>query len=158
MRSPGLYNDRPSSMVSPYWAWTKDMGYPELDIIRYDDGEWAIIEYLKSPIIPSLTRWNFVLTKLRNQEITYDFIKAYADQHCLEKHWVWDEQKRKEEEALRHEEKQEARAEDFVKRAHHVISNNPGLMDRISRNGAAELSLKSLWRQIPRQRLGKKGV
>lgn len=148
----------PSSMVSKYWFWFAEMGYPELDIVTWPDGEWAIIEYLNAPIIPPLTKWNYVLTGLRNQEITYDFLKAYADQHCLEKRFVWEEQQRKEDEAAAELKKRDERDEDFQRRAHKIITSCPDLMHRIATEGPSAMSLKSMWRHIPKSRLGTRRV
>lgn len=147
-----------SYLVTPWNAWFKEMGYPELDVVTFGDGERAIIEYLKAPVVPAQTPWNYVLTKLRNMDLGYDYLKAWADQLCLEKRHVWEEAKAREENAVQELLERDRRGEDFINRAHKVISKNPALMERIAKNGAGELSLKSLWRHIPRSRLGIHGV
>ncbi len=155
MREPGLYSDYPSRMVSKFYCWCKDQGYPELDVIQYPDGEWCLIQYMQTPIIPALTKWNYVLKGIRNTEITPEFIKKYADQLNLEKHTVWEEQEKSErlalEESLYEERRSEDRADQWLK----GIRNNDALMQRIAKNGLRELDPRRILNNIPRYRLGK---
>ncbi len=155
MREPGYYADYPSKMVSKYYCWCKDQGYPELDVTRYDDGEWALIQYHQTPLIPSLTRWSFVLQGLRNMEITPVIIKKYADQLNLEKQHVWAEQDRADREAIRQAKEEDRRSEDFATRMLAGVKQNPALMERIYKNGFKELNPMRMLNQIPRYRLGK---
>lgn len=142
-----------SSMVSPYYRWCQDMGYPELDVKTWADGEWALIEYLNAPIVPSLTKWNYVLTGMRNIPITYGFIKNYADQLALDKKHFWEReaeltraQDERHKQDLLHSDRQ-------VAEMHRVIKGNDALMQRVARNGLGELSLGKIRRNIPKYRL-----
>lgn len=155
MREPGLYSDYPSKMCSPYHCWFRDMGYPELDIIRYPDGEWAIIQYFNTPIIPSLTRWNFVLKGIRNTEITHEFCRSYAQQLDIEKHTVWDQQQRSERKAVEAALYDERRLEDKAKAYADVLSRCDPLMQRVARNGVRELDPRRMLNHISRSKLGK---
>lgn len=131
------------------------MGYKELDLRRYEDGEYAIIQYLNTPIIPSLTRWNFVLKGIRNTEITYDFCKKYAEQLDLEKHTVWEEDAKAMRRHREQTEFEERRANDMADQWLKGIVNNPDLMERIAKNGFKELDPRRMMNQIPRYRLGR---
>ncbi len=155
MRSPGYYADYPSSMVSPYYCWTRDMGYEMLDVIEYPDGEKALIQYFHKPIIPCLTKWGFVLTKIRNQELTYDWIKAWAEQLDLERRVVWERQDALEKEAIRRQEEEERRAQDFANRAHFAVVNNADLMERIAKRGLGEMNPLKVLNNISRSKLGR---
>lgn len=155
MRSPGFYADYPSSMVSRYYCWTRDMGYEMLDVVEYPDGEKALIQYFQKPIIPSLTKWGFVLTKIRNQELTYDWIKAWAEQLDLERRVVWERQAAVEKEAIRRQDEEERRAQDFANRAHFSIINNPDLMERIGKRGLGEMNPLKVLNNISRSKLGR---
>ncbi len=155
MKNPGIYSFYPSSMVSEYWGWFREMGYPELDIVSYPDGEWAIIEYLNRPIIPSLTKWNFVLSGIRNQEKSYEWVKSWCDQLALDKRHVWERQEEFEKAAIRRQEEEERRAQDFADRAHLAITQNADLMERIAKGGLREMDPLRILNNIPRSKLGK---
>lgn len=155
MRSPGFHRDYPSKMVSDYYCWFKDMGYPELDLVRYPDGEWAIIQYMQTPLIPCMTKWNFVLKGIRNTEITHDFVKKYAEQLDIEKRTVWEEQDKLDRIAREETAYEERRSEDMANQWLKGIRNNDALMERIARNGLRELDPRRMLNHIPRYRLGK---
>lgn len=155
MREPGHYADYPSKMVSKYYCWCKDQGYPELDVVQYPDGEWALIQYMQTPIIPSLTKWNFVLKGIRNTEINPEFIRKFADQLNIEKHTVWEEQAKCERLAHEQELYEERRVQDRADQWMKGIRNNDALMERIAKNGLRELDPRRILNHIPRYRLGK---
>lgn len=155
MRQPGYYSFYPSKMVSDYYVWCHDMGYPELDIVRYPDGEWAIIQYLNRPIIPCLTKWNFVLKGIRHTEVTPHFIKTYADKLNLEKRTVWEEQANTERLALEETLYEERRAEDRAEQFAAGIRGNDALIQRIARNGLRELNPRRMLNNVSRSKLGK---
>ena len=155
MRSPGYYRDYPSKMVSDYYCWCKDLGYPELDVIRYDDGEWALIQYMTTPIVPSLTRWNFVLKGIRHTEISPEFIRKFAHQLDLEKHTVWEEQAKTERLALEETLYEERRAQDRAEHFVNGIRGNDDMIQRIARNGLRELNPRRMLNHISRSKLGK---
>ncbi len=155
MKDPGVYRSYPSRMVSPFYCWFVEMGYPELDVRTYDDGEWSIIQYMNRPIIPSLTRWNFVLKGIRNTEITYDFCKKYAEQLDLEKRTVWEEQEKQERRMREQADFEERRANDMADQWLKGIVNNPALMERIAKNGLKEVDPRRMLNHISRSKLGK---
>jgi hypothetical protein len=144
----------PSAMCSKYWTWFAEEGYPELDIIEYPDGEWAIIQYYSQPIIPSLTRWNFVLTGLRNIIPTKSMVIKFAKNLDLtrkEKHAAEEEKtKAVELEA----EARERHAVDLGERCSEAVLKNPELMERIARNGLKEMDLLKIRSNIPNYRFG----
>lgn len=155
MRLPGRYRDYPSTMVSPYYCWFKDLGYDELDVITYADGERAIIQYLRSPIIPSFTKWNFVLTKIRNVDFSHAFVKRQCDDLDLQKRAVWARQEASEKKMLEDTLYEDRRSEDRCEQWFKGIRNNDALMQRVAKNGLRELQPMRILNQIPRYRLGK---
>ncbi len=142
MREPAYYADYPSKMCSKYYCWTKDMGYPELDVRQFPDGSWQLIQYLNTPIIPSLTRFQPVLMGIRNVEISPSFIKHHADRLNLEKGAVWAEQKKSEQKAMDDVAYEERRAIDFSENMMKGLKRSPALLERIRRNGLKELDLR----------------
>lgn len=144
-----------SYMVSPWNIWFRGMGYPRLDVLTYEDGEWSIIEYLRTPVVPDLTPWHHVLMNIRHTEISHDFCKKYVENLDLEKRYVWDEQDRIEERMRQELLREELHSIDFSNRAFAAIKQNPDLMERIAKNGIGEASLFNLSKRIPKQRFRK---
>lgn len=150
-----LADNAPSRMVGPWWRVCKSLGYPELDVIKYPDGEFCIIQYMNAPIIPSRTKWMPVLQKIRNVEMTASFLKHHADRLNLQYRHVWDEQAAAERRALEEVATEERRATDFSDRMFKAVRNNPDMMERIAKNGLGELNPLKMLNQIPRHKLGK---
>lgn len=156
MIGPGYDRSMPSTMVSRWHRCFVDMGYHELDLVEYPDGEKAIIQYFNAPIVPSLTKWGFVLTKIRNTHVDYYWLKEKADALNLEKKAVWAEQDAIDKEALRRTLEEDRRADDFATRMMNNVKNNDAWMQRIARNGLKELNPLRLLNNIPKYRLGSK--
>jgi len=140
-------------MVSDWYVWFCELGYPNLDINRYPDGEWEIIEYYNSPVIPSLTRWNHVLYGIRNQIITPGIIENYVKKFDLTKRQVWDEQEAKTEAMYAEQDALDRHREDTVDRAFKAIRGNEALVERIAKKGITEINLPNIRKNIPRQKL-----
>lgn len=135
-------------MVSPWWRVCRDLGYPELDVRQYADGEWSIIQYLQTPLIPSLTRWQPVLIGIRNVEISATFIKKKADELNLERGHVWDGVRREEARALAEVQADETRAQERAQMKLDIVKRAPDLYARVMRNGVKELELDRLIQHI----------
>lgn len=132
------------------------MGYPELDVLKYEDGEWWIIQFYNSPVIPSLTKWQTVLGPMRNVDLSYGFCHRWAlalDAHRKE---YLAKEFAKSQEADDEWEATERHAEDSAQRAATAIIRNPGLMERISRNGLKEMDLRSIAKYVPKSELKSK--
>ncbi len=143
-------------MVSGWWRVCRDLGYPELDVRRYEDGEYALIQYFNTPIIPSLTKWQAVLTGIRNVEMSASFIKAQADKLNLERGAVWDGLDRRDREILSEIKSEEDHSLDFAAKAADVVKRCPTLMDRIARRGTKELDFKRMVQHIDSRDLSDK--
>lgn len=141
-----------SYFVSKYNAWFRFLGYPELDILKYEDGEWAIIQFLNKPVIPCLTKWNFVLSGMRNVEISPMICKKYTEQLDLEKRYIWDQEEKRQEQIKRQIEEEDRRSLDLAEKGHKVISKNKNLMERVAKNGIEEISLRKIYKHIPNYR------
>lgn len=153
---PSIGNERWEGQFegcSPYYVWFCELSYPNLDIREWDDGEWAIIEYYNSPVVPSLTRWNYVLQGLKNILITPGFITKYVHQLDLHRKEVWDALDAKEKAQDEEKARVEAHAQDTAEKAKNAIMQNPGLVERIAKNGLQEMNLENIAKHIPRHQL-----
>lgn len=146
---PGQYRSYPSRAVSDYYCWFVHMGYPQLDVVEYPDGEWAILEYQNTPIIPCLTKYKVVLSGLRNIEKTYGFCKNYVNQLDPMKPHFWAREEEKTSAMWREHLALDRHREDSVEHAFQAIKRNPDMMDRIARNGVAEMNLWNIRKNIP---------
>ncbi len=161
--SPGSKNWYPS--IGPrYWdghfegcgqwhSWCVELGYPNLDIQQWADGEWAIIELYNSPVLPSQTRWNFVLQGLRNIEISPGFVTKYAQQLDLHRQEVWDALDAKEKAQDEEKASLDRHAEDTAEKAKNIIMQTPTLVERIAKGGMSEINFKNIVKNIPRHQL-----
>jgi hypothetical protein len=126
------------------------MGYPELDICRFEDGEWAIRQFLKAPVIPAETPWQWVLTGLKHVELSPWVCLKYAQNLDLERKAYWAEVDRKEKEVDEEHAAADRHAQDLAERRFRAVKSNRFLMDRVVRYGPAEMSLKRIARHIPK--------
>lgn len=142
----------------PWYSWLCELGYPNLDIQQFKDGEWAIIEFYNSPAIPSLTRWNYVLHTLRNIEISPGFVTRYIHQLDLRREETWDALDAKEKAQDEEKAALDKHAEDTAERAKNVIMQTPTLVERIGKGGLKQMDLDKIAKHIPRHQLiGHKG-
>ena len=162
--SPNLRSELPSGYRSPYYGWFVDMGYPNLDIMVEgrswwkdceESGIWHIIEFYRSPVIPAMTPWNYVLRDIRNVEISFSFVQKHVHRLDLRRKFVWEEEDAKSKAVDAEQEMLAKHKEETAERALHIIKKNPYLMDRIFRNGPQELEPWRHWQHVPRhQRIG----
>lgn len=136
-------------ICSKWYPWLVELGYPQLDVVKYDDGEWAVIEYYRTPVIPSLTPWKVVLSGMRHLEISKGFLKKYIDEIDLQKKAIWEREERRTQKMLAEKEAQEQAAHDRVDTAFKAIRYNPDLMERIAKNGLSEMNLDKIARHVP---------
>lgn len=141
------------AMVSKWYPMLCDLGYPQLDVVRYEDGEWAIIEYDNAPLMPSLTKFRHVLTGLRHVEITEGFLRNYIRQIDPRNRQFWDRERQATERMESEKLAQENHAHDLAETAMKVLSRNEDLKERIAKNGIQELSLEKIARNIPTHKL-----
>ena len=141
-----------SYMCSEYHHIFVGLGVPQLDIKRFEDGEFAIREFYRSPVVPSLTPWKYVLTKLRNVEISEGFIRKYLWQidPRTKAFWEKDEAERVERESTRayYENEKAERIMQLGKE----LSKNEDLMERARRIGPAAFDLENIGRKIHAER------
>lgn len=148
--NPGVTRSNYISYFPSKWhIWFRELGYEELDIMEYEDGEWAIIQYLRSPVIPAETQWKPVLFGLRNIEISWSFIKRYTEQLDIQKRAYWAELERQEAEIDREFETNEKNALDRAERAAKLVTRNADAMERMAANGPKELDVRMIRRNIP---------
>lgn len=152
LSEPGQYDFYPSGWCSDWYVWFVEMGYPMLDIRKWIDGEWAIMQYLRSPVVPSLTPWNWVLTDLKNIEITQGFVRRWVEALDLTKREIWDREEAKTKEIAREQSALQRHNAEMVDKAHESIVRNPALMERIAKYGFQEMDLTRIARNIPNSR------
>lgn len=158
--TPGLYSWYPSigkyrwdggfEGCGPWYQWCCELGYPNIDVQQWPDGEWCLIEFYNAPVIPGNTRWNFVLQGLRNIEITPGFIAHYTASLDLQKQAVWADLDAKEKAQDEEKERLDQHAQDTAERAKNIILQTPSLVERIAENGLKEMDLDKIVKHIPR--------
>lgn len=153
LSEPGLKSYYPSYMVSPWYCWFLDLGYENLDIEKYGDGSWSIIEYYNSPVIPSMTRYNLVLGPMENVDLSKGFIEHWVKKLDLRRKEYWDECERKTKEMEDEKARLDKHAEDTAERAKNAIMSNESLVNRIAKNGMKEIDLPTIRRNIPKHQL-----
>lgn len=142
----------------PWYSWCVELGYSNIDIQQWPDGEWSIIEFYNAPLIPGLTRWNWVLHGMRNIEVSAGFLAKYIRQLDLQKKEAWDALDAKEKEQDEEKARLDAHAEDTAERAKNIIMQTPSLLERIAEKGIKEIDLDKIVDHIPRNQLiGYKG-
>ena len=138
----------PEAFWSKYHDWFVELGYPQLDIVKYDDGEWAIIETQNAPIVPSQTKFKVILRGMKNVDITRGFVEKYIKQIDPLRKAFWERERRASQAAEDAVEAREKHVEDFAEKASQAVLGNDALMERISRNGLSEMNLDKIAKHI----------
>ncbi len=156
MISPGYRSwCYPSYMVSPYYCWFVELGFPELDIQEHwnDGGSWSIIQFLRSPVVPALTPHQQVLGPMENVEKSFGFCEKYTKELNLHKRIVWAREERKTRAMLEEGARTERHREGMAAKATEAIIRNPELTERVLKNGLKEISLPVLSRHVPKHEI-----
>lgn len=141
---------RITNIPSKYHHWFKELRYPELDIMEWDSGEWAIVQYLKAPMMPSFTPYQVVLGYMRNVLITKGFVEKYVKRLDMTKREFWAMQEAKTKQVEDEHAALEKHREDFVNIAHNSFMKNPAMLERIAKNGLQEMDLGNLAKHVPK--------
>lgn len=142
-----------SYFQSPWHRWFVELGYPRLDIVKYADGEWKIIEFHTTPVLPALTKFHDVLVGMRNVEISFAFVKRWVSAIDICRKEIWDREEEKTKEVERESVATERHREDSAERATQAVMKNPDLVERIARRGLAEMDLAFIRRHVPNYQL-----
>jgi hypothetical protein len=140
-------------LFSDFHSWFVEMGYPELDIVEYEDGSWDIIQFIGQTVIPAETKWQVVLGGIKNQLKTYSFCEYWAKRLDMHKKFFWDLEDFNQKKHLMDAEEQDRHVEDLAERMTHVITHTPTMMERIVKNGAGEMLLHKLACHVPKNEL-----
>jgi len=143
----------PSYICSKYYNWFKQLGYDRLDINKYSDGSWDIIEFQTVPLIPSQTMYRTILGNMKNIEISYGFVQKYVDEIDLTKKQIWAREEKRTQKMLDEKDAQERAAYDRSDQAFKAMRYNPDLMERIVKNGLGEMNIDKIARHVPRVEL-----
>jgi hypothetical protein len=125
------------------------MGYPLLDINRYADGEWSIIQWLKRPTVPAITEWQNVLSGMRNVDITRGFVQKFLNQIDMNRREFWDREEANSRACEDEWEKTEQHAEELATKATEAVMGNDDLLRRIKKNGLGEIDPLKIARNVP---------
>lgn len=128
-----------SGFWSPYHKWFVELGHPTLDIMRWDDGEWAILQTFNYPVIPCLCKWNFVLKFIRNVEVTRSFAAKYTELLDVTKAAFWEREDNISKETEDEDKRREVFRKEIVQKMSDVIKRNPVLYERVAKNGIQEI-------------------
>lgn len=134
--------------LSKWYPMFCEMGFPQLDIRQFEDGEWAIREFYRSPVVPSLTPWKYVLTGLRNVDISESFIRKYLWQIDPRTRAFWEREESERRKAEDERTSIENVKVDRIMRLGKQLAKNEDLMERARRIGPAALDLENIGRQI----------
>lgn len=134
----GNYID--SAVVSKDYRVFVDLGYPQLDRLKYQDGEWCIIEYQNAPLVPSLTKWKRIYNGFRNMEFTESFAKKLIRQIDPQYPEFWAHELKKTQQMLQAKDAQETENLEWVQKTLPKMLKNENLMQRIARYGTRELN------------------
>lgn len=140
-----MYNN---AMTSQYYPWFVEMGYPQLDVQFYPDGEWSIIEFENAPLVPCLTKWRVIFSGFRNVEFNKSFVKKMIEMIDLEKREYWERLEEEEKERQEQEENALNARADLHARAAQELCKNDRLMERAAKQGPSAFSLDSILREM----------
>lgn len=135
----GIYTYLDSSFVSKHYKIFCDLSYPMLDVLEFEDKEWAIIEMLNAPLVPSLTKWQYVLKGMRNVEVSEGLVRKFIKQLDPHEPEFWVKEYEESRKVIDLKNKQATEQEDWSEWMGNALKSNAGLMERVAKYGAKEL-------------------
>lgn len=149
----GVYTYLNSAAVGPYYDICCDVGYPQCDIVKYHDGEWAIIAYENAPLVPSLTKWRVISSGIRHKEISHGLVHKLIINSDPMKAALWEREKARSLAVESEHKSIEANRDDILNEAVNIVKRNDSLMQRVAKNGLHELDLGSIARHVEPEKL-----
>jgi hypothetical protein len=143
----------PDAFWSKYHDWFVELGYPQLDIQVYEDGEWSIIETMNAPIMPSLSKFKVILRGMKNVIISRGFVEKYIKQIDPQRKEFWERERLATKAAEDAVEIREKHSEEFAAKASEAVLGNDALMERIAEKGIEEMDLTKIRENIPNNKL-----
>lgn len=133
-----------SAFVSDKYRIFCELGYPQLDVQFFEDGSWAILEMLNAPLIPSMTKFKYILKGIENVEFSRSFVEKFVKQLDPAKGFFWEREDRlareSEEQGIKGDEFIAELAADTMKK----LAKCDTLTERLAKNGADELTPERL--------------
>lgn len=145
-----------SGAVGPYYEICCDLGYPQCDIVKYPDGEWAVIAYENAPLVPSLTGWRVISSGIRHKEITHGLVSKLILESDPTKRRLWEREEAKSAQIAAEHEAARQHREDTAERAAQVMVRNDALMQRLAKNGIGELDIGAIASHVDPQKLAQR--
>lgn len=128
-----------SPFTGPYYEWFCELGYPQCDLHVFKTGEWAILEMINAPLVPSLTQWRWIAKGFRNVEPTQSRIKKILEAIDPRRQEIWDREEEKTQKLESQTKAREDRAEEVADEWTKSVVRNPDLMERIAKSGMHEI-------------------
>lgn len=147
------WSNSTSYFWGPYHKWFVELGYPDLDINTYEDGEWEIIQAINNPILPQETQWNRVLIGIRNVIPTFGIVENYVKKLDPMGRQFWADEEAKTAAMEAEKDAQDRHAIEMMERRYTVIRNNPDLMDRVVKYGLKEILPENIAKHVPSHQL-----
>jgi hypothetical protein len=145
-----------SGAVGPYYEICCDLGYPQCDIVKYSDGEWAVIAYDNAPLCPSLTGFRVISSGIRNKEITHGLVSKLILESDPMRARLWEREEAKSKQIADEHEAARLHREETAGRAAEVMIRNDALMQRLAKNGIGELDMGAIASHIDPQKLAQR--
>ncbi len=142
------YDSAVSYANSEYYKWFVELGYPRLDIVSWDDGEWAIRQFQSLPVVPSMTKWNYILTGLRNVDKSRSFVEKYVELIDTTKKAFWEREDAMTEAAEKRIIDKDKFQKESIERKFEACRNNPELMERCAKFGMGQMSLYQIFKNL----------
>jgi hypothetical protein len=142
-----------SPFVGPHYEWFCELGYPQCDLHIFPTGEWAILEMMNAPLIPSLTAWRWIAKGFRNIEPQQSRVAKILDRCNPQKQQMWDEEEARSALLESQIKAREERADEVATEWTKAVMRNPDLVDRIAQNGIEEVLPHKIAAHVPTSKL-----
>lgn len=143
-----MYSYLDSAAVGPYYEICCDLGYPQCDIVKYPDGEWAVIAYENAPLCPSLTGFRVISSGIRHKEITHGLVGKLILESDPMKQRLWEREEANSRRIADEHEAAQKHREDVMGEAAKVMLRTDTLMQRVAKNGIGELDMGTMMDRI----------
>ena len=146
------YSD--SGFVSDKYPIFQKLGYPQIDVSFFEDGSWSLLEMHNAPVIPDLTKFNWIAKNLKNVEFNEGNVMYLIRNSDPRNPEFWAKEIAKsmvlEKQHVDKQNKDQEWIEDIVPK----LMQNQALMDRVARYGSRELSIDRIALAIAKQTPG----
>jgi len=151
-----MYSYIDSAAVGPYYDICCDLGYPQCDIVKYPDGEWAVIFYENAPLVPSMTQYRVISSGIRHKEISHSLVSKLILESDPMRQRLWERERLKTKQIESDHKAREEHRDATLNEAVAVMTKNDDLMQRVAKNGMGEVDLSAIAQNIDPAKLSKR--